>query len=143
MSKNIKTQSINGEAIQTASGIDRNYDMMPNNLIQINSESSSLTTEEKKPRKGPRPKKSLYPMSAPVSAIRRSVPLTQFDESIEWLNTEVAGAYLHCSPAAIRMKRRRGQIKGHRPFGGRWYFKRSDLDRAIESSNKGGTNGNS
>lgn len=138
MSENIKTQTISGEANQTASGIDRDCDMMPNNLALINSGSRSLTTEEKKPHKGPSPKKSLYPMSAPVSAIRRSVPLTPFDEPIEWFNAKVAGEYLHCSPAAIRMKRRRGQIKGYRPFGGRWYFKRSDLDRAIESSKKGG-----
>lgn len=97
---------------------------------------SSLTTEEKKQWRGPSPKKARYPMSASASAMRRMKLENREDLSV-WLNTDLAGHYLGCSPAAIRMKRMRGQIKGTKFFG-RWYFKRSDLDRAIESSNKGG-----
>ena len=104
---------------------------------------SSLTIEKENHRKGPRPKQQTYPMSAPVSAIRK--PKTEIIETemLVWLDTKATAKYLGCSPGAIRMKRRRSHVIGYKPFGGRkWYFKRSDLDRAIESSKIGGRNGN-
>ncbi len=106
---------------------------------------SSLKIEENVPRKGPKPKARNYPMSATAAEMKKLRPPPPLEEveKLVWLTTRAAAKYLSISPAAVRMMVRRKQLPAYRPFGGRkLYFKRSDLDRAIESSKKGGSNGN-
>ena len=105
---------------------------------------SSLTTEENVPRKGPKPKARRYAMSATAAEMKRlrQQPLLEEVENLVWLTTKAAAKYLSISPAAVRMMVRRKQLEAYKPFGRKMYFKRSDLDRAIESSKKGGSNGN-
>lgn len=65
----------------------------------------------------------------------------QIFENLEWMNTEDAARYLRRSVGQIRNMVYRGQIT-FRKFNSRLYFRRSDLNRVIEFSNKGGPHGN-
>ncbi len=53
--------------------------------------------------------------------------------NLEWMTTNEAAAYLRKSTNAIRTAVCRGHIKA-RKFRRRLYFKRSELDRLIETS---------
>lgn len=59
-----------------------------------------------------------------------------FDNQV-WLNSEDAAVYLRRSVGQLRNMVYRRQIKPKK-YVGRLYFRRSDLDRSIESSNKRG-----
>ncbi len=54
-------------------------------------------------------------------------------ENLKWMTTNEAAAYLRKSTNAIRTAVCRGHIKA-RKFRRRLYFKRSELDRLIETS---------
>lgn len=58
-------------------------------------------------------------------------------ENLEWMRSEEAARYLRRSVGQIRNMVYRGQIK-FRKFNGRLYFKKMDLERAIEFSTRGG-----
>lgn len=58
-------------------------------------------------------------------------------ENLEWMRSEEAARYLRRSVGQIRNMVYRGQIK-FRKFNGRLYFKKMDLERAIEFSIRGG-----
>ncbi len=60
-----------------------------------------------------------------------------FFENLEWMTSEEAAQYLRRSVGQIRNMVYRGQIK-YRKFNDRLYFKKLDLERAIEFSSKGG-----
>ena len=60
-----------------------------------------------------------------------------FFENLEWMRSEEAARYLRRSVGQIRNMVYRGQIK-FRKFNGRLYFKKIDLERAIEFSTRGG-----
>lgn len=60
-----------------------------------------------------------------------------FFENLEWMRSEEAARYLRRSVGQIRNMVYRGQIK-FRKFNGRLYFKKVDLERAIEFSMRGG-----
>lgn len=71
---------------------------------------------------------------------RYSSPVGSFDDSstmlfenLKWMTTNEAAAYLRKSTNAIRTAVCRGHIKA-RKFRRRLYFKRSELDRLIETS---------
>jgi excisionase family DNA binding protein len=64
-----------------------------------------------------------------------------FQNKIEWMTSEEAAQYLRRSVGQIRNMVYRGQIK-FRKFNSRLYFRKTELDRAIEISNKGEFNGN-
>ncbi|MBG60561.1 MAG: hypothetical protein CMJ16_08900 [Peredibacter sp.] len=74
------------------------------------------------------------------STTRYSSPVESFDDSstmlfenLKWMTTNEAAAYLRKSTNAIRTAVCRGHIKA-RKFRRRLYFKRSELDRLIETS---------
>lgn len=54
-------------------------------------------------------------------------------DNLKWMTTNEAAAYLRKSTNAIRTAVCRGHIKA-RKFRRRLYFKRSELDRLIETS---------
>lgn len=54
-------------------------------------------------------------------------------DSLIWMTTEEAASYLRRSVNALRILVCRGKLRA-RKFGGRLYFKRQELDEAIESS---------
>lgn len=140
MSENIKPQTIAVEVEHTASNNQRSHDNMLTLKVPIRSEPSSLTTEEKVQRKVPR-KPRRYPMSATAKEMKKLLPkkVIQVGEKITWLTTEAAALYIGISPAALRQMVQRKQVVAYKPFGGRkLYFKKSDLDQAIESSTKVG-----
>ena len=58
-------------------------------------------------------------------------------ENLEWMSSEEAARYLRRSVGQIRNMVYRGQIK-FRKFNSRLYFRKNDLERAIEFSLKGG-----
>lgn len=60
-----------------------------------------------------------------------------FFENLEWMNSEEAARYLRRSVGQIRNMVYRGQIK-FRKFNSRLYFRKNDLERAVEFSFKGG-----
>ncbi len=60
-----------------------------------------------------------------------------FFENLEWMSSEEAARYLRRSVGQIRNMVYRGQIKS-RKFNSRLYFRKNDLERAIEFSLKGG-----
>ena len=65
-----------------------------------------------------------------------------FFNNLIWMTTNEAAAYLRKSANAIRTAVCRGHIKA-RKFRRRLYFKRSELDRLIETSTTiGGNYGN-
>lgn len=57
----------------------------------------------------------------------------QFFENLIWLSTEEAARLLRRSPHALRQLVYKGKIRP-RKFGGRLYFKRSELNELIETS---------
>lgn len=61
---------------------------------------------------------------------------SQFFENFEWMNSEEAARYLRRSVGQIRNMVYRGQIK-FRKFNSRLYFRKNDLERAVEFSGKG------
>ncbi len=115
--------------------------IIPNtSSVGSNATDSSLTTEEKVQRKVPR-KPRRYPMSATAKEMKELLPkkVIQVGEKITWLTTEAAALYIGISPAALRQMVQRKQVVAYKPFGGRkLYFKKSDLDQAIETSKKVG-----
>lgn len=145
MSENIKPQTIKVAIEHKAINQERSHDNMLTLKVPISSEPSSLTIEKDNQRKVPR-KPRRYPMSATAKEMRekRLRLVVQEVQKITWLTTELAALYLGISPAALRQMVQRKQIVAYKPFGGRkLYFKKSDLDQAIESSKKvGGKNGN-
>lgn len=56
-----------------------------------------------------------------------------FDNLI-WLNSKEAALYLRKSYGALKVMVHRGQVRA-RKFQNRLYFKRSELDELIETSN--------
>lgn len=58
-------------------------------------------------------------------------------ENMVWLSSEDAAKYLGRSTGQIRNMVYRRQVS-HRKFCNRLYFRKTELDRAIESSNKKG-----
>jgi excisionase family DNA binding protein len=48
----------------------------------------------------------------------------------QWLTINEAAAYLRTSPAAVRKRIARGQLKAHRPEGSRILLRRSEIDGA-------------
>jgi hypothetical protein len=54
-------------------------------------------------------------------------------EKLVWMNSAEAAAYLRKSYGALRVMVCRGHIKP-KVFHRRWYFRRTELDRLIESS---------
>ena len=58
---------------------------------------------------------------------------TMLFENLKWMTTNEAAAYLRKSTNAIRTAVCRGHIKA-RKFRRRLYFKRTELDRLIETS---------
>lgn len=141
MSENIKPQTIAVEVEHTASNNQRSHDNMLTLKVPIKSELRSLKTEsEEIKRKVPR-KPRRYPMSATAKEMKELLPkkVIQVGEKITWLTTEAASLYIGISPAAMRQMVQRKQVVAYKPFGGRkLYFKKSDLDQAIESSKKVG-----
>jgi len=68
---------------------------------------------------------------------REIKPLTLFDNLI-WLGTEEAAKYLRKTTNALRIAVHRGHIQCYK-WRRRLYFKRTELDRLLESSlNYGG-----
>lgn len=61
-----------------------------------------------------------------------------FDNEITWFDTKTASAYICISPQALRNKCSRGEIPYYRLGKRDLRFKRSDLDRLLESSKKFG-----
>jgi excisionase family DNA binding protein len=57
----------------------------------------------------------------------------QFFENLIWLSTEEAARLLRRSSHALRQLVYKGKIRP-RKFGGRLYFKRSELNELIETS---------
>ena len=57
----------------------------------------------------------------------------QLFENLIWLSTEEAARLLRRSSHALRQLVYKGKIRS-RKFGGRLYFKRSELDELIETS---------
>lgn len=62
-------------------------------------------------------------------------------ENLEWLNSLDTARYLRRSVGQIRNMVYRRQIT-FRKFNRRLYFRKSDLNRLIEFSRKGGLDGN-
>jgi hypothetical protein len=54
-------------------------------------------------------------------------------ENLEWMSSEEAARFLRRSVGQIRNMVYRGQIK-YRKFNSRLYFRKTDLERAIEFS---------
>lgn len=54
----------------------------------------------------------------------------------KWLNTKQAAEYLGTTDGGVRNRVYRGQLAVYKPFGklGLSYFKKSELDRLIETS---------
>lgn len=69
-------------------------------------------------------------------AVNKTVE-NQFFENQVWLSSEEAAIYLRRSVGQVRNMVYRGQLE-HRKFCRRLYFRRTDLDRAIETSIDGG-----
>lgn len=59
-----------------------------------------------------------------------------FFENLSWMRTEDAAKYLRTSVGQIRNMVYRGQLRP-RKFNRRLYFRKADIDRAIESSRNG------
>lgn len=49
-----------------------------------------------------------------------------------WLTVDEAAEYLRTTPAAIRKRISRKQLRAHRPEGSRIMLRRDDLDRALD-----------
>lgn len=83
-----------------------------------------------------------YPVPRPptVNDLAPSLPSSSPLSSGPWLTTKAAAEYLGTTAGGIRNMVYRGQLIPYKPFG-RLLFKRSDLDRRVESSRKGGVNG--
>ena len=65
---------------------------------------------------------------------------TQKGESLEkavWMNTQEAARYLRISPGALRNQVHRGEVPFYK-FRRSLRFKRTELDRLIESTRRGG-----
>ena len=75
--------------------------------------------------------KSSHPVYSRASGADDEAPML-FD-NYKWMTTNEAAAYLRKSTNAIRTAVCRGHIKA-RKFRRRLYFKRSELDRLIETS---------
>lgn len=54
-------------------------------------------------------------------------------ENLKWLTTDDAAKFLRKSTHAIRLMSYKGLIRP-RKFGGRLYFKKSELDQLIDTS---------
>lgn len=114
-------------------GLNHKSENVINNDIKC-----SLTIEEKVRRKVPS-KPRRYPMSATAKEVRdQRLNKVISQENITWFPTEVAALYLGISSAALRQLVHRKRLEARKPFGGKLYFKKSDLDQAIESSKKVG-----
>jgi hypothetical protein len=76
-----------------------------------------------------------YPMPLGLPAQKTTEPLPSFQRAV-WLDTRAAAEWMGSTVSGIRNRVYRGQLKPHKPFGrsGRSYFKRTDLDRLMESS---------
>ncbi|MFA5584237.1 MAG: helix-turn-helix domain-containing protein [Bacteriovoracaceae bacterium] len=64
---------------------------------------------------------------------REHMNAPQFFENLIWLSTEEAARLLRRSSHALRQLVYKGKIRP-RKFGGRLYFKRSELNELIETS---------
>ena len=69
-------------------------------------------------------------------AVNKSGEIQIFENQV-WLSSEEAAMYLRRSVGQLRNMVYRGQLE-HRKFCRRLYFRRTDLERAIETSFKGG-----
>lgn len=56
--------------------------------------------------------------------------------NLKWMTTSEAAEYLRVTPNNLRVMIYRGFLKSYK-FNNRHRFKREELDRLIESSNKG------
>jgi hypothetical protein len=59
---------------------------------------------------------------------------SQIFDNLIWLNSKEAALYLRKSYGALKVMVHRGQVRA-RKFQNRLYFKRSELDELIETSN--------
>ena len=54
-----------------------------------------------------------------------------------WLTVDEAAEYLRTTPAAIRKRISRKQLRAHRPEGSRIMFRRDELDEALDPGSIG------
>ena len=79
-----------------------------------------------------------YPIGPVTETAPAVIQEENYLDNAKWLNTKEAAKYMRTSEPALRMRVRRRQLFPYRPFAGRrMLFKRSDLDRAIESPRNG------
>lgn len=71
--------------------------------------------------------------SIEYKAPAKSNEMVEFFNNLKWMTTNEAALYLRKSANAIRVAICRGQISAYK-FKNRLYFKRSELDRLIETS---------
>ena len=58
---------------------------------------------------------------------------TSFFDNLIWLTTDDAARFLRKSTHALRQMTYKGKIRA-RKFGGRLYFKKSELDQLLDTS---------